>query len=109
MEQPDEDIKLLTFTDTTLDITYNNDIHEIITKDSEGYKKLYDAWLVEQPMFISDIYKTEMRNLTFASRNNASSLAQINKFLSEENKTEALKFIVYMRTRDLTFERKKWT
>ena len=59
-------------------------------------------------MFISDIYKTQMRDLTFASRNNQVALTQINKFLSETNKDEALKFITYMRKRDLTFERQQW-
>ena len=109
MEQPDEEIKTISFTETTVEIIYANDISEIITKDSAGYKKLYDAWLVQQPMFISDIYKTQMRDLTFAARNTIPSVLQMNKFLSEANKDEALKFIDYMRKRDLTFERKKWT
>ena len=33
----------------------------------------------------------------------------INNFLSEGNKEQAIEFITYMRTRDLTFERSKWT
>jgi len=32
----------------------------------------------------------------------------MNAFFSEENREEALKFIVYMRKRDLTQERAKW-
>ena len=83
MEQPDEEIKTISFTETTVEIIYANDISEIITKDSAGYKKLYDAWLVQQPMFISDIYKMQMRDLTFAARNTIPSVLQMNKFLSE--------------------------
>lgn len=108
MEQPDEEIKTVSFTDTTVEIIYANDKTETIIKDSEGYKKLYTAWLVEQPMFISDIYKTQMRDLTFASRNTIPCVLQMNKFLSETNREEAVKFIEYMRKRDLTFERQKW-
>ena len=109
MEESDKEIKSLLLTPTTIEITYENDITEVVTKDSSGYKKIHDAWLLEQPMFISDIYKTQMRDLSYASRNNISSLNQLNTFFSEENHDEALKFITYMRKRDLTYERQKWT
>jgi hypothetical protein len=109
MEEIDKEIKTLLLTPTTIEITYENDIEEIVNKNAEGYKKLYDAWLLEQPMFISDIYKTQMRDLNFAARNNQTSLNNLNIFLSEDNYTEALKFITYMRKRDLTYEKQKWT
>ena len=109
MEEIDKEIKTLLLTLTTIEITYENDIEEIVNKNAEGYKKLYDAWLLEQPMFISDIYKTQMRDLNFAARNNQTSLNNLNIFLSEDNYTEALKFITYMRKRDLTYEKQKWT
>ena len=109
MEQLDKEIKELVLTPTTIEITYENDVIEIVNKNGEGYKKLYDAWLLEQPMFISDIYKTQMRDLNFAARNNQECINNLNNFLSQENQEEALKFITYMRKRDLTFERQKWT
>jgi hypothetical protein len=108
MEYLDKEIKTLILTETTIEITYDNDIIEIINKNGEGYKILYNAWLLEQPMFISDIYKMQMRDLNFAARNNETSINNLNIFLSESNYDEALKFITYMRKRDLTFERKKW-
>jgi len=108
MEQPDKEIKTLIITSSTIEIIYENDINEIINKDSTGYKKLYDIWLKEQPMFISDIYKIQMRDLNYASRNNITSINNLNNFFSELNKTEALKFIDYMRKRDLTYEKQKW-
>lgn len=109
MEEIEQDIKDLILTETTIEITYMNDVKEVVNKNAAGYKKLHDAWLLEQPMFISDIYKTQMRDLNFAARNNQQSLNSLNLFLSPENKDEALKFIIYMRKRDLTFERQKWT
>lgn len=108
MEYLENEIVDVIFTDTNFTITYDNNETEVVEKNKEGYKKLYDAWLLEQPMFISDIYKTQMRDLAFATRNNSSSLNQLNNFLSEGNKIEAIKFITYMRKRDLTFEREKW-
>ena len=74
MEQPDIEIKDLEITDIDFKIIYQNDAIEIIEKNKDGYKKLFDAWLIEQPMFISDIYKTQMRDLNFASRGNETSI-----------------------------------
>lgn len=108
MEYLENEILDVSFTDTNFTITYDNNQMEVVERNKESYKKLYDAWLLEQPMFISDIFKTQMRDLSFASRGNQTSLNQLNNFLSDSNKTEAIKFITYMRKRDLTFEREKW-
>ena len=108
MEYPEEDVVDVSLTETEINIVYQNGGTEILTKNKDGYKKMFDNWLVEQPMFISDIYKTQMRDLNFAARNNHESINNLNNFLSQENQDEALKFITYMRKRDLTFERQKW-
>lgn len=108
MEFPEEDVVDVSLTETDINIVYQNGGNEIITKDKEGYKKMYDEWLLEQPMFISDIYKTQMRDLSFGSRNNQASVDNLNKFFSESNKTEVIKFLNYMRKRDITFEKNKW-
>jgi hypothetical protein len=107
MEYLENEIKTIEYGEV-IKIVYDNDEIELIERNKDGYKKLYDAWLKEQPMFISDIFKTQMRDLTFASRGNEASINQLNSFLSEENAEQATKFIVYMRKRDLTFERSKW-
>lgn len=109
MEYLDREIVNISFTPENITIIYDNDQQEIVEKTKEGYLNLYNAWLKENPMFISDIYKSQMRDLTFASRNYSDALHNINVFLTEENREEALKFIVYMRKRDLTYERAKWT
>jgi hypothetical protein len=108
MEYPEEDVVDVSLTDTDINIVYQNGGNGILTKDKEGYKKMYDEWLLEQPMFISDIYKTQMRDLSFGSRNNQTSVDNLNKFFSENNKTEVIKFLNYMRKRDITFEKAKW-
>jgi hypothetical protein len=109
MEYLDLAIKDVVFTNETIELTYENDEKEIVEKTKEGYKKLYNAWLKENPMFISDKFKTQMRDLTYASNGNMTNLNEINGFLSEGNREKAIEFMTYMRTRDLTYERSKWT
>lgn len=109
MEYLENEIVDISFTPDTVTITYDNNQVEVVQKTKEGYKLLYDAWLNEQPMFISDIFKSQMHDLSFAARGYQDKLNNMNNYLTEENKEEALKFIVYMRKRDLTFERAKWT
>jgi len=108
MEYPNENVVDVILTEIEIKILYENGETEIITKNKEGYKLMYDEWLKEQPMFISDIYKTQMRDLSFGYRNNQSSLENLNNFFTEANKIEVIKFLNYMRKRDLTFEKDKW-
>jgi len=109
MENLEQEIKSIEYNEIIISIEYENNNIEIVEKNKDGYRKLYDAWLKEQPMFISDIYKTQMRDLTFASRGNENALNDLNTFLSENNKEQATEFIIYMRKRDLTYEKSKWT
>lgn len=97
-------------TDTTIEVFYNDDnnTHQILEKNQETYKRMYDEWLLEQPMFISDIFKNEMRNLSYSYGNNEKSIQELNIFFSNSNEETVLKFLNYMRSRDLTFEKKKW-
>ena len=109
MENLDKEISSISFTDESIELIYDNNEKEIVNKNRDGYKSLYNAWLKENPMFISDIFKSQMRDLTLASNGNQKSLEDINNYLSESNHNKALEFITYMRKRDLTYERSKWT
>jgi hypothetical protein len=97
-------------TDTTIEVCYDDDnnTHQILQKNQQTYKQMYDEWLLEQPMFISDIFKNEMRNLSYSCGNNEKSIQELNSFFSNGNQEKVLKFLNYMRSRDLTFEKKKW-
>lgn len=104
------DIKSLSINNDTITVTYSNDQIEIIPKNSESYLAMYYEWILDNPVFITDIYKDQMHHLFFAGKNhNQDSINFLNTFFSSENIDEALKFINYMRTRDLTEDRKKWT
>jgi len=99
----------ITFVDNDMIITYDNELTETLTIGKETYDKMYKEWLVEQPPFISDIYKQNMNNLILASiHNNQKCISDLNGFFKVENKEEVINFIKYMRTRDLTQEKLKW-
>ena len=91
-------------------VTYSNNEIETVPKNADTYDRMYDEWLLDQPMFISDIFKTQMRELFFVAKNNdGEALNSLNAFFCESNKDQVLKFLVFMRKRDLTEEKKKWT
>ena len=90
-------------------ITYDNDMTETLVIGKETYDKMYKEWLVEQPPFISDVYKQMMNNIILSSiHNNQKCIGDLNGFFRVENKDEAMNFIKYMRSRDLTQEKLKW-
>jgi len=90
-------------------ITYDNGLTETLVIGKETYDRMYIEWLKEQPPFISDIYKQNMNNIILSSiHNNKKCVADLNGFFRETNKDEVLKFINYMRGRDLTQEKLKW-
>jgi hypothetical protein len=95
--------------DSELIITYDNNLTETLVKGKETYDKMYKEWLKEQPPFISDIYKQTMNNIILSAiHHNNKCITDLNGFFIADNKEEVLKFIKYMRTRDLTQEKLKW-
>ena len=109
MEHINNELVDITFEDNTMVIAYNNGLTETLVLGNETYEKMYKEWLVEQPPFISDIYKINMNNIILASiHNNQKCVSDLNGFFVVDNKDEAIKFIKYMRGRDLTQEKLKW-
>jgi hypothetical protein len=109
MEHINNELVDITFEDNTMVIAYNNGLTETLVLGKETYEKMYKEWLVEQPPFISDIYKINMNNIILASiHNNQKCVSDLNGFFVVDNKDEAIKFIKYMRGRDLTQEKLKW-
>jgi hypothetical protein len=109
MEHINNELVDITFEDNTMVIAYNNGLTETLVLGKETYEKMYKEWLVEQPPFISDIYKINMNNIILASiHNNQKCVSDLNGFFVVDNKDDAIKFIKYMRGRDLTQEKLKW-
>lgn len=109
MEYITNEVVDITFNGEDITVSYDNNLTETFTKGKATYDKMYKEWLKEQPPFISDIYKQTMNNIILSSiHNNNKCIADLNGFFVAENKEEVLKFIKYMRTRDLTQEKLKW-
>jgi hypothetical protein len=109
MEHINNELVDISFDDNTMGIAYDNGLTETLVIGKETYEKMYKEWLVEQPPFISDIYKINMNNIILASiHNNQKCVSDLNGFFVADNKNEVIKFIKYMRGRDLTQEKLKW-
>lgn len=109
MEYINNKISDIAFIENTMIIYYDNNETESLILEKDTYSKMYKEWLVEQPPFISDIYKQNMNNIILSSiHNNPDCVRALNNFFVDDNKEEVIKFINYMRTRDLTQEKLKW-
>jgi len=109
MEYINNKISDIAFIENTMIIYYDNNETESLILGKDTYSKMYKEWLVEQPPFISDIYKQNMNNIILSTiHNNQDCVRALNNFFVDDNKEEVSKFINYMRTRDLTQEKLKW-
>jgi hypothetical protein len=109
MDNINNELVDIVFIDNTMIVTYDNAQTEILVIGKETYERMYKEWLVEQPPFISDSNKQLMNNIILASiHNNSKCIDQLNNFFVDNNKDNVIKFIKYMRSRDLTQEKLKW-
>lgn len=110
MENINNTITSVSITDNNVVVSYDNSNQETIPLNTNSYKKMRDTWLKEQPPFISDKYKKHMNNIILASiQNKQKSMDELSEFFKEGNEEEIMKFFNYIRTRDLTEEKAKWT
>ena len=110
MEQPNQNITNITINDNNMHIEYDNNTTEDLSIGKDTYVRMHDVWLKEQPPFISDLFKIQMRNIILATiNNNEKCIYDLNTFFSQGNIEEVKRFLTYMRKRDLTSEKQKWT
>lgn len=110
MDKKGESIVNLVSDNNTIKITYESGFEELLSVDRNTYVKMHDTWLKEQPPFISDLYKLHMRNIILATiNNNEKCIYDLNTFFRQGNETDIKAFITYMRQRDLTDEKAKWS
>lgn len=109
MEHPDQTLVTVNIENQVINIVYSNGETEYIPVNRESYMKMHEKWLVDQPPFISDLYKIQMRNIILATiNNNERCIEDLDIFFRDHNNDEVKKFLVYMRNRDLTQEKEKW-
>ena len=109
MENKNQEIMSVNLENNLITIAYENGETEILPNTKETYVSMHKNWLVEQPPFISDIYKVQMRNIVLtAINNNEKCIQDLSAFFSPNNQEEVKNFLTYMRKRDLTVEKQKW-
>lgn len=109
MEQDRQVITSVNLQNGIISVTYENGEVENLPNDRETYVAMYNKWLINQPPFISDLYKVQMRNIILATiNNNQKCINDMCAYFSVGNEEEAKKFLTYMRNRDLTEEKNKW-
>ena len=110
MDQENQQINSVTLENGNIIILYENGELENLPNSKDTFKQMHDAWLVDQPPFISDLYKIQMRNIILATiNNNEKCIMDMCNFFNPGNEEDAKKFLTYMRNRDLTQEKQKWT
>jgi hypothetical protein len=103
-----------TITDLVIDngnivFTYDNTATEILPITYDTYKRIYDTWIANEPVFISDKFKTIL-NLLVLINTDRKHEDKLNTFFIESNAENVKKFFIYMRGRKeyLVAEKLKW-
>jgi len=110
MEHNDRVIASVDIINTDIRVHYDNDEIEVIPNNHASYCKMREEWLINQPPFISDKYKVNMNNIIMACIvQKESAINELNTFFSEGNEENIKNFFIYMRNRDLVYERSRWT
>ena len=112
MENAGVEIQTVELTSGNIVVKYVNGATESLPNTLDTYKSFHDKWLVNNPPFISDIYKTQMRDIILSSINdNQRCIASLKAFFESPNEESVKKFLTYMRNRDtiLPAKRAAWT
>lgn len=112
MENEGVIISRVSIVDETVTVHYENGAEEKMMCCCDTYKKMYKTWIEHLPPFISDKYKSHMRNITLAAINdNHKCIHELQCLFDVGHEEEIKKFFTYMRNRHLTLPAKKaiWT
>lgn len=110
------DISNINSLDNVLFIDYQNKtdnsiLQERIELNDEYYLNIYDSFIKDVPVFISDKHKQIMKHINFVkiNKDKENSIKSLENFFS--NSENATKFLKYIRTRKETIlaEKSKWT
>lgn len=110
MEQDSQAIVSVSLQDCVISVVYENGEVENLPVSKDTFASMHNKWLLNQPPFISDLYKVQMRNIILATiNNNQKCISDLCTYFSVGNEEEVKRFLTYMRNRDLTEEKNKWT
>lgn len=112
MEQLGINLKSVILNGETIVINYDNDTVETLNNNLDTYKVMHTTWLVPLPIFITDKFKIQMKNIILASTNtNQKAIDDLKKYFSSPNELEVVKFLTYMRKRAIVIppQKEQWT
>lgn len=112
MENPGIDIQSVQLASGNIVVAFVNGATESYPNTADTYKLFHDKWLKDNPPFISDRYKVQMRNIILASiNNNTKCINDMKKYFETPNEETVKKFFTYMRNRDsiLPAQKAAWT
>ena len=91
--------------------TDNSILQERVELNEEYYLNIYDSFIKDVPVFISDKHKQIMKHINFVkiNKDKEMSIKSLENFFS--NSENATKFLKYIRTRKeiILSEKSKWT
>ena len=91
--------------------TDNSILQERVELNEEYYLNIYDSFIKDVPVFISDKHKQIMKHINFVkiNKDKEMSIKSLENFFS--NSQNATKFLKYIRTRKeiILLEKSKWT
>tara|TARA_Y100000389_G_scaffold199238_1_gene237242 strand:- start:180 stop:551 length:372 start_codon:yes stop_codon:yes gene_type:complete len=91
--------------------TDNSILQQRVELNEEYYLNIYDSFIKDVPVFISDKHKQIMKHINFVkiNKDKEMSIKSLENFFS--NSENAIKFLNYIRTRKDTIlaEKSKWT
>ena len=111
MENIGIDIVNVTLDNDEIILKYANDAIETLPVNHTTFKTFREVWLKPNPPFISDKFKSQMKDITHTCVHNDDKCCdKLKQFFRSPNEAEVLKFFNYMRSRDsiLPAQREKW-
>jgi len=111
MENLDDTIQQVDCSSDMIKILYSSGAIESLSNDSVTYNKMYETWIKNNDVFITDKYKIEMRNISLVYlQKNKACLNELSMFFQQKNNDKVKDFLTYMRNRKtlLETERQKW-
>lgn len=112
MENPGIEISTVDLSNGNITVTYANGAIEVLPNTEQTRRDMHEHWIRQNPPFISDKFKIEMRNLALSCINgDEKCCCAAESFFSPPNEDKVMKFFTYMRKREsiLPEERAKWT
>lgn len=89
-------------------VNYENGAVETLPKSCETYHAFYQKWLVNDPPFISDKFKAQMRDIILCSINDKETCKMcLCEFFSSPNEEKVKQFLTYMRSRHMLLPQQK--